>query len=303
MNPKKLAEAALFMATEPMDLGQLAAIMSLGAVGQAKSALQELMEEYQNKDSALEVTLFEDRYRMRVKDEYLPKVAHLTLSTDYSRAALKTLSVVAFKQPILQSEVVKIRGQGTYEHVKELSLGGLLSGKKQGRSKLLSTTKRFEDYFGTSIEKLKETYGDIEFFVPEEEGSEVMGEQTGVPQEEVAREVQTAGEEEEAEEPQGEMTEEEEEAGIEEEETGEPQEQTEETQEETPEEQTEEAAEEQEVEESAEQEQEAEGEETGAEEAREEEENVLLPSERAEQEASEDIYSEEQQKDTNEHEG
>jgi segregation and condensation protein B len=172
--------------------------MSLGAVGQTKGVLQELMDEYQQKDSALEITLFEDRYRMRVKDVYLPKVQHLTLSTDYSRASLKTLSVVAFKQPILQSEVVKMRGQGTYEHVKDLSTGGLISARKHGRSKLLSTTKRFEDYFGTSVDKLKETYGDIEIYVPEGEGegvAEITTEQTRIEEPvEVAQE-QTEGEE------------------------------------------------------------------------------------------------------------
>jgi segregation and condensation protein B len=172
LDPKRVAEAALFMATEPMDLQSIAAIMGLGAVGQAKKAMDELIEEYQGNDSALEIVFFEEKYRMKVKDDYLPRVAHLTLSTDYSKAALKTLSVIAFKQPILQSEVIKIRGDGAYEHIKELTGGSLLSAKPQGRSKLLATTKKFEEYFGTSVEKLKETYGNIEFYVPEEKEGE-----------------------------------------------------------------------------------------------------------------------------------
>jgi segregation and condensation protein B len=286
-SPKKLAEAALFMATEPMDLGQLAEIMSLGAVGQAKNALAELIEDYKNGRSALEVTLFEDKYRMRVKDEYLPKVAHLTLSTDYSRAALKTLSVVAFKQPILQSEVVKYRGQGTYEHVKDLATGGLISRKPQGRSRLLATTKRFEEYFGTSADKLKETYGDIEFLVPEGEDVEVQKEGVGEVQEKTESEVRE-------EEPEVNEAQEEIEGESNKEELKEESEPIKEEQ--VPEEESEEPVIQEEVIEEQKEEKPENSE-------QEEIEDDLLPSERAELKAEENIYSEDTQKDTDGQEG
>jgi segregation and condensation protein B len=67
-----------------------------------------------------------------------------------TRGALRTLSLIALKQPITQSQLVKMRGPQAYEHVKELIRTGLLKGVKVGRTLLLSTTTMFSDMFNLS---------------------------------------------------------------------------------------------------------------------------------------------------------
>ena len=66
---------------------------------------------------------------------------------------LRTLTIIAFKQPILKSLVVKIRGSGAYEHIKYLLDNGLVAAMKKGRSKELTTTDKYSEMFGLPKDK------------------------------------------------------------------------------------------------------------------------------------------------------
>jgi segregation and condensation protein B len=92
---------------------------------------------------------------MKVRDEFLAQVRRLSNFTDISDGETKTLAVIAFYQPIKQSEIVKIRGNRAYEQVKNLIGAGLIVAEPKGVTKLLSTTERFADYFGAPIESLR----------------------------------------------------------------------------------------------------------------------------------------------------
>jgi len=61
---------------------------------------------------------------------------------------IRTLAIIAYKQPIKQSDLVEIRGNKSYDHVKELESRGLINAVRQSRTKLLTTTRGFADYFG-----------------------------------------------------------------------------------------------------------------------------------------------------------
>ena len=63
---------------------------------------------------------------------------------------IRTLAIIAYKQPIKQSDLVEIRGNKSYDHVKELEKRGLINAEKHSRTKLLTTTRGFADYFGIS---------------------------------------------------------------------------------------------------------------------------------------------------------
>ncbi|MDG7028998.1 MAG: SMC-Scp complex subunit ScpB, partial [Nitrososphaerota archaeon] len=67
-----------------------------------------------------------------------------------SKAALRTLSFIAFFQPITSSELVLRRSSTVYQHLKELEGVGFILGERQGRSKAYKTTARFAEYFGLS---------------------------------------------------------------------------------------------------------------------------------------------------------
>ena len=76
-------------------------------------------------------------------------------NTELEKPALQTLSIIAWKQPIMQSEVVKIRGNSTYEHVKILADSGFITTEKSGVSRLIKLTPKFYEYFDTNKEAIK----------------------------------------------------------------------------------------------------------------------------------------------------
>ncbi|NWF95358.1 MAG: SMC-Scp complex subunit ScpB [Candidatus Thorarchaeota archaeon] len=150
-------EAALYAAGRPMTLQELAEI-----VGKAESTVQKLLKdlgfEYNKRGGALEVVeLPRDRYAMQLRPELTPRVAKLIPGGLLSYATLQTLVYIALKQPILQSDLVADRGTHVYEHVKELEEKKLIEATPEGRSKVLSTTQLFADYFGldTDIIRMK----------------------------------------------------------------------------------------------------------------------------------------------------
>jgi len=77
-----------------------------------------------------------------------PRVAISGLSPNVSKAEQETLAIIAFKQPIKQSVMIKIRGNKAYDHVKKFSDLGLIKKKKMGHTSELSLRDDFYDYFG-----------------------------------------------------------------------------------------------------------------------------------------------------------
>jgi len=155
---KKLAEAALFMASQPLTLDELTKVMGASSFAESLKVLDDLINEYKKRDSAIEIVKTKDnRYHMRVKLDYADKVSHLALSPDFSKAVLRTLGLIAVKQPVKQSIVVRIIGNKAYNYIKELIDRGFVKAKKSGSTKVLTVTPLFEDYFGKDIESIKKS--------------------------------------------------------------------------------------------------------------------------------------------------
>lgn len=154
---RKLAEAALFISGRGLSVKELLKAVPVLTPAKARNALESLVER-SDSESALEVSRevgAEIRYKMKVKDAYLSQVRRLSNFTDLSEGETKTLAVVAFYQPIKQSEIVKIRGNRAYEQVKNLVGAGLVVSEPRGITKILRTTERFSDYFGAPLESLR----------------------------------------------------------------------------------------------------------------------------------------------------
>lgn len=144
---KKTIEAALFTVGRPLPVDALTGVTS-SSPDAVEGALEALRREYDERETAIEVKrVGEDKYVMQVAPEYADRVRGLA-PRELSSPLLRTLSVVAYRQPITQSEVVEIRGNTAYGHVKELSELGLIDAEPHGRTKLLSTTDDFAEYFG-----------------------------------------------------------------------------------------------------------------------------------------------------------
>ncbi len=144
-----LLEAALYVAGKPLDLNELCSVLGTRSKKKAVNLAKILMEEYSARRTALEILeLKDERYVLQLKAEFTPLVKRLVNRPLLSAGPLKTLSYIAYRQPISQKRVVQVRGQHAYGHVKLLKDMGLVAAEPSGRSIALRTTDYFADYFG-----------------------------------------------------------------------------------------------------------------------------------------------------------
>lgn len=143
---KSRIEAVLFLTGKAVTLKEIAEILK-AEEPEIEDSMLELIIDYSSRNGALEID-DENGYILQVRDEYMDIVEKLC-PVDISNAVLKTLTVIALKEPIRQSELKEFRGASAYEHVQELVDKGLVSRKKDknGRSYNLKTTPKFEEYF------------------------------------------------------------------------------------------------------------------------------------------------------------
>lgn len=153
---KSRIEAVLFITARVVQIEEIAEILN-EPPEQVEEALLELIMDYSAREGALEID-DENGYILQVKTEHLDIVEKLC-PVELKPAVLKTLTVIALKEPIRQSDLKELRGGDVYEHVSELVEKGLVSKTrdKNGRSFNIKTTPKFAEYF-----KLK---GDIRSLV------------------------------------------------------------------------------------------------------------------------------------------
>jgi segregation and condensation protein B len=150
---KKLAllEAGLYVAGRPLDLKTLESVTGTRSKRKVRKLAQALVENYKNRDTALEVLELEgERFVMQLKAEYTSKVRKLATKPLLSAGPLKTLSYIAFRQPVPQVQVIDVRGHHAYGHLRQLEEMELIVREGAGRKKMLRTTQFFADFFGLS---------------------------------------------------------------------------------------------------------------------------------------------------------
>lgn len=146
-----LLEAALYVAGKPLDLNELCSVLKSRSKNRAKKLAKKLMNDYSSRDCALEILeLKDERYVLQLKAEFTPLVRKLVNRPLLSIGPLKTLSYVAYRQPVFQKRVIDVRGHHAYGHIKLLKEMNLISSERSGRSTVLRTTEYFADYFGLS---------------------------------------------------------------------------------------------------------------------------------------------------------
>ncbi len=155
---REKVEAILFVTSEPISASKVARILG-ERTEDVEAAIEELSREYSSRNSSIEIVKLGKKYLMRVKPEYSDLVSKFT-EKEFERGLLRTLAIIAIKQPIKLSELAKIRGNRCYEHVKKLKEMEFISEEKRGRSTILKTTKNFAVYFGlksSNPDEIKET--------------------------------------------------------------------------------------------------------------------------------------------------
>ncbi|MBI4362518.1 MAG: SMC-Scp complex subunit ScpB, partial [Euryarchaeota archaeon] len=149
---KAILEAALATASVPRTPPPLAALAE-APEAEVEQSLRELRADYQGR--GLELADLGGKYLLQASPacaRYIQSLAPRELESPL----LRTLSVIAFNQPVTQASVVRVRGQKAYEHIRELEERRLIRSKPYGHSKLLETTEQFEAYFMVSRQDIEQ---------------------------------------------------------------------------------------------------------------------------------------------------
>lgn len=150
-NDHTLVEAALYVSGRPLDINELCSVLKTRSKNRTKRVMQELMLEYANRKTALEILeLKDERYVLQLRADFTPYVRRFVNRPLLSVGPLKTLSYIAYRQPVSQKRVIDVRGHHAYNHIKILREMGLVGSERSGRSMVLRTTEYFADYFGLS---------------------------------------------------------------------------------------------------------------------------------------------------------
>jgi segregation and condensation protein B len=145
-DPEKAVEAALFSAGRPIAIEELCTITNLPH-GPVRRAVKRLIKKYRSEKTTLEVSRVGSRYAMQLKTGYAEDAVKVA-PCEIPKRFLKTLALIAYHQPIKQSELKGMIGDKVYEHVPELQKYGMVHAKKFGPTKILMTSNRFPEYFG-----------------------------------------------------------------------------------------------------------------------------------------------------------
>jgi segregation and condensation protein B len=146
-----MIEAALYVTGRPIDLKTLSAVTGFRSDDKTRELAQQLKDSYANNGGCLEILELSDgRFVMQLKPQYVKHVKRLATRQLLTSGPMRTLSFIAYRQPVTQSYLAKVRGNLTYSHVKQLREMGLIAEERLGRTKILRTTPNFSDYFNLS---------------------------------------------------------------------------------------------------------------------------------------------------------
>ncbi|MCB7129749.1 MAG: SMC-Scp complex subunit ScpB [Candidatus Brocadiales bacterium] len=147
-------EALLFATNQPLTANKLTEIIGDGK-GKIVETIEQLRKDYDDTGRAFQIEEIAGGYLLLSRQQYHPWIARLEKKTQESKlspAAMETLSIIAYKQPILRSTIEAIRGVESSQMLRSLMDKGLAKvvGKDEtlGRPLLYGTTKRFLEYFG-----------------------------------------------------------------------------------------------------------------------------------------------------------
>ncbi len=155
---KRLVEAVLFAAGRKIELAEIAKLCRRSE----QDVLAVLTEWKPQLDAGSSPTmLVQDgtAWKLTVREKYVHVIKKVVTQTEMPKGHLETLAVVAYKAPVLQSKVIKLRTNKAYDHLGQLEHSGLITREKSGRTKLIKLTPKFFEYFDLDPSKLKQKFG------------------------------------------------------------------------------------------------------------------------------------------------
>ena len=152
---KDIIESMIFISLEPLTLDKIKSILTEYSNGEIEDAIRNLMQSYSSNDRGIQIIQAAGGYLFSTKpehDEWIKRLLREERKQKLSRAALETLSSVAYHQPITLAEISALRGVDSTHSLKTLLLKKLvkITGRKKGPGKPLiyRTSNKFLTYFG-----------------------------------------------------------------------------------------------------------------------------------------------------------
>jgi segregation and condensation protein B len=150
-------EAALYSAGRPLSLDELIKASGTNSKEKTHRMVNDLARKAKSTFQAIEIAQLEDgKYVFQLRPEYTPLVRKFAQHPLLPSGALKTLSYIAYEQPVTSKRLVQIRGSQVYPHIKLLEQMQFVEHENLGRLKVYRTTPKFQNYFGiTDINAVK----------------------------------------------------------------------------------------------------------------------------------------------------
>ena len=147
-------EAVLYASGRPISLTTICAHLKLQSESDVSDLLNELSEVYERDGSPFEIRrVTGERAVLQLKPDYTKQARRYAMRPILTAGPLRTLSYIAYHQPVEQLNIAQARGSQAYKHLKKLEQLGLISRKKKGRKTTITTTPDFADYLGLSTDR------------------------------------------------------------------------------------------------------------------------------------------------------
>ncbi len=154
---EKRVEAVLFAVGKEITTERVGVLCNLSEK-QVEKVMLNLQKYHKESDNSLQLVKKEYGWKLTVEDQYVPLVSEIVSSTELERPLMETLAVVAWRYPIVQSEIIKLRSAAAYEHMKQLEEQGFIAKERFGRTYKVKLTKKFFNYFDLPSEEAKKAF-------------------------------------------------------------------------------------------------------------------------------------------------
>ncbi len=142
-------ESALYSSGRPLSIEELIKASGTESRPKTLAILDSLIKKTKNVFAAIEIVVLPDgNFVFQLKPEYSSSVRKYASKPILSKAVQKTLSYIAYSQPISSRQLVEVRGSGVYSQLKELRQLNFIEHQNVGRLRIYSTTQKFQKYFG-----------------------------------------------------------------------------------------------------------------------------------------------------------
>ena len=157
-----LIEAILFAAGTRISVSRIMELSKIYNKEKINSILSSLAQKHNGEHSAFELIHMGEDWKMTVKRAFLSVAEKIAPDAELPKSIIETLAILAWKAPMTQSDLVKIRSNKAYDHIEELQSRGFINRERRGRTYILKLTPKFYDYFDvqgkTQVTKLFERF-------------------------------------------------------------------------------------------------------------------------------------------------